>query len=91
MNKHKEKKFSDYINDLRIDHCVVQLQKKPRLLKYTIEAISTEFGFNNEDTFSIAFQKRMKLRPSFFIAELKKMKETVDSDKFDPELINSGN
>lgn len=75
VNQNKEKKFSDYLNDLRIDQCVIELQKKPQLLKYTIEAISLEFGFNNEDTFSIAFQKRMKLKPSFFIAELKKMIE----------------
>ena len=73
INQNKEKKFSDYLNDLRIDQCVIELQKRPQLLKYTIEAISLEFGFNNEDTFSIAFQKRMKLKPSFFISELKKI------------------
>ena len=75
INTHKEKKFNDYLNDLRIDECVLGLQQNPEFLKYTIEAIATEFGFNNEDTFSIVFQKRMKLKPSFFIAELKKMKE----------------
>ncbi|MGH2665121.1 hypothetical protein [Flavobacterium sp.] len=73
INTHKNKKFSDYINDLRIDECVLQLQQNNQLIKYTIEAISIEFGFNNEDTFSLAFQKRMKLKPSFFIQELKKM------------------
>lgn len=77
INTHKEKKFSDYLNDLRIDKCVVELQKESEFLKYTIEAIATEFGFNNENTFSIAFQKRMKLKPSFFINELKKMKESA--------------
>lgn len=77
INNYKEKKFSDYINDLRIDQCVLELQQDPEFLKYTIEAISTDFGFNNEDTFSIAFQKRMKLKPSFFITELKKMKESA--------------
>jgi len=78
INQNKEKKFSDYLNDLRIDQCVIELQKKPQLLKYTIEAISVEFGFNNEDTFSIAFQKRMKLKPSFFISELKKIIENQE-------------
>jgi AraC-like DNA-binding protein len=77
INTHKEKKFSDYLNDLRIDECVLGLQQNPEFLKYTIEAIATEFGFNNEDTFSIVFQKRMKLKPSFFIMELKKMKESA--------------
>lgn len=74
INTHKNKKFSDYINDLRIDECVLQLQQNKQLIKYTIEAISIEFGFNNEDTFSLAFQKKMKLKPSFFINELKKIK-----------------
>lgn len=77
INSYKEKKFSDYINDLRIDQCVFELQQDSDFLKYTIEAIATDFGFNNEDTFSIAFQKRMKLKPSFFINELKKMKESA--------------
>ncbi|MCL9804607.1 helix-turn-helix domain-containing protein [Flavobacterium amniphilum] len=77
INSYKEKKFSDYINDLRIDQCVLELQQDSEFLKYTIEAIATDFGFNNEDTFSIAFQKRMKLKPSFFINELKKMKESA--------------
>lgn len=75
INLNKGKKFSDYLNDLRIDQCVIQLQQNTQLLKYTIEAISVEFGFNNEDTFSIAFQKRIKLKPSFFILELKKVNE----------------
>ncbi|MFC7772559.1 hypothetical protein [Flavobacterium sp. GCM10027622] len=77
INTHKEKKFNDYLNDLRIDECVLGLQQNPEFLKYTIEAIATEFGFNNEDTFSIVFQKRMKIKPSFFINELKKMKESA--------------
>lgn len=77
INSHKEKKFNDYLNDLRIDECVLGLQQNPEFLKYTIEAIANEFGFNNEDTFSIVFQKRMKLKPSFFITELKKMKESA--------------
>lgn len=76
INAYKEKKFSDYINDLRIDECVNQLQENTNFFKYTIEAIAQEFGFNNEDTFSNAFQKRVKLKPSYFINELK---NTIDN------------
>lgn len=76
INTYKEKKFSDYINDLRIDECVNQLQENSNFFKYTIEAIAQEFGFNNEDTFSNAFQKRVKLKPSYFINELK---NTIDN------------
>lgn len=76
INIYKEKKFNEYINDLRIDECLYQLQTNNQLLKYTIDAIANEFGFNNENTFSVSFQKRMKLKPGYFMNELKNIKHS---------------
>ena len=72
INTYKQKPFIQYINDLRIDEAVIQLQQDNDLKKYTISAIANEFGFNNAESFSSAFHKRTGLKPSFFIKELER-------------------
>jgi AraC-like DNA-binding protein len=72
INEYKQKTFVQYINDLRIDEAVLCLQQDNDLKKYTINAIASEFGFNNAESFSSAFYKRTGLKPSFFIKELQK-------------------
>ncbi|MEX0995722.1 MAG: helix-turn-helix domain-containing protein [Flavobacteriaceae bacterium] len=75
VNLKKDKNFSNYINDLRIEHCLEQLDKEPRLRKYTIKALAEEMGFNNAQSFSTAFFKYTGIHPSFFIEQLKKSKK----------------
>lgn len=70
INEYKGKPFITYINDLRIDYCVLALQKDTKLRKYTIQALSQEFGFNTAESFSTTFYKKTGLKPSFFIKEL---------------------
>jgi AraC-like DNA-binding protein len=72
INVYKNKNYNDYINDLRINEVVLGLQQQNNLKKYTLEALAKEFGFNNSEAFSIAFYKKMKLKPRYFINELKK-------------------
>lgn len=75
INLKKDKNFSNYINDLRIEHCLEQLDKESRLRKYTIKALAEEMGFNNAQSFSTAFFKYTGIQPSFFIEQLKKSKK----------------
>jgi AraC-like DNA-binding protein len=75
INEFKNKPFITYINDLRIDYCVLALQKDLKLRKYTIQALSQEFGFNTAESFSTAFFKKTGLKPSFFITELENIKK----------------
>ncbi len=75
VNLKKDKNFSNYINDLRIEHCLEQLDKESRLRKYTIKALAEEMGFNNAQSFSTAFFKYTGIQPSFFIEQLKKSKK----------------
>lgn len=70
INESKGKPFITYINDLRIDYCVLILQKDSKLRKYTIQALAQEFGFNTAESFSTAFFKKTGLKPSYFIKEL---------------------
>lgn len=70
VNTHKGKSFIQYINDLRIEYAIIQLQKNNKLQKYTINALALEFGFNNAESFSTAFFKKTGLKPTYFIKEL---------------------
>jgi AraC-like DNA-binding protein len=70
VNTHKGKTFIQYINDLRIEYALIQLQKDNKLRKYTIHALSLEYGFNNAESFSTAFYKKTGLKPTYFIKEL---------------------
>ncbi|MCK8523091.1 AraC family transcriptional regulator [Aquimarina sp. D1M17] len=72
INSFKEKSFSNYLNDLRIDYVIVRLREDTTLRKYTIKAIAEEIGFNNSESFSKAFYKKTGLYPSYFIKELEK-------------------
>jgi len=70
VNAYKGKTFIQYINDLRIEYAIVQLQKNNKLKKYTINALASEFGFNGAESFSSAFHKKTGIKPTYFIKEL---------------------
>ena len=70
INHFKQKSFSQYINDLRIDYVIEQLKTEKTWRKYTIQALATEVGFSSADSFSKAFYKRTKIKPSYFIKNI---------------------
>lgn len=72
VNEYKEKNFTTYLNDLRIDYAVAILQKDKKIRKYNMNALANEFGFNNSESFSTAFFKKTGIKPSYFIKELEK-------------------
>jgi AraC-like DNA-binding protein len=76
VNVHKGKTFIQYINDLRIEHAISQLQQNKKLRNYTIQALALEFGFNSAESFSSAFNKKTGIKPSFFIKEIEKRAQT---------------
>jgi len=78
INTHKEKSFINYINDLRIDYILKELQINSTLQRYKIVGVAKEAGFNSADSFSTAFKKKTGISPSYYIKSLKnKKKEKV--------------
>jgi len=77
INFHKDKNFSVYLSDLRIDYVVQALKEQPKLREYTIKAIAFEVGFKNSESFTTAFYKKNKLYPSYFIKELQKREKAI--------------
>ncbi len=72
VNHYKQKSFSTYINELRIDYCIEKLKTDKKFMNYTIKAIAREVGFNSADAFSKSFYKIKGIQPSYFIKELEK-------------------
>ncbi len=70
VNTYKQKSFSQYINDLRIEYVVVRLQTDTKFRKYTIKAIAQEIGFNTAEAFAKTFYKNTGIYPSYFIKQL---------------------
>lgn len=72
INAHKNKGFSSYINDLRVDFVIKKLKSNSKFRKYTIKAIANEIGFNTTEAFSKSFYKSTGIYPSFFLKQLEK-------------------
>ncbi len=72
INSDKNKNFTVYINDLRIEYIFEELKLNEKLRKYTIKAIALECGFASAESFSKSFYKKYGLYPSYYIRELEK-------------------
>lgn len=72
INTHKEKSFTAYITDLRVDYSIERLSHDRKFRSFTIGAIAQEIGFKRSESFSKAFKVKTGLYPSYFIKELEK-------------------
>jgi len=72
INIEKENNFSQYINNLKVSYVFKELQVNERLRSFTIIAIAKESGFKSSESFSRAFYKKYKIKPSFYIIQLNK-------------------
>lgn len=70
INHHKGQSISVYINNLRIDYAIKKIKEDSQFRNYTIKAIGEEVGFNNPNSFSTAFERHVKLKPSYFIKRI---------------------
>lgn len=70
INTHKEKNFTNYINDLRIDYVLERLIHDKKFRSYKLPAIAEELGYNNVQAFSLAFKKKTETTPSIYIKEI---------------------
>lgn len=69
---YREKRFVEYINDLKIDYLTGLLREDRRIRNYTNKALAAEAGFTTTQRFVNAFFSKTGMPPSYFIAELKK-------------------
>lgn len=72
INKHKGKDFNTYINDLRVQRVIRDLDTNPKLWSYKIAYIAEEYGFSSHSRFANLFKKHTGISPSMFIDYLRK-------------------
>ena len=70
INLKKDKNFSQYLNELRVEYAMEELNENPKFRKYTIKAIAQESGFKSGESFSKAFYKMYKIYPSYYLKQL---------------------
>lgn len=63
LNTVKQKKFADYINQLRVEELQLLLQR-PENSKYTLLSLAYEAGFNSKSSFNRAVKKHLGISPS---------------------------
>jgi len=70
INMTKGMNFANYMNEIRIDYAITQLKENKLFRSYTIKAIAIDVGFNNAQSFSVAFHKKTGIHPSYFLKQL---------------------
>jgi AraC-like DNA-binding protein len=70
VNQEFEKNFNTYINDLRINHAIVQLKNDQKFRSYSIQSIAEDLGYKSADSFTKYFKLHTGLNPSFYIKQL---------------------
>ncbi|WP_420570672.1 tetratricopeptide repeat protein [Kordia sp.] len=70
INNYKQKKFPEYIAELRIDYATKRLREDRKFRAFTIRSIAQEVGYKSPEVFSKAFKKINGIYPSYFIKML---------------------
>ncbi len=72
---YKGKKFTEYINDLKVDYIVELIKSTKKFREYSNTGLAQEAGFSSTQRFTKAFVARTGISPTFFIEKLKKKLE----------------
>lgn len=70
INTYKGKKFTVYLNELRINAALVALKNDTKIRRYSMKAIANEFGYKRRETFSKVFKNTTGMDPTSYIKEL---------------------
>lgn len=71
INRHKEKNFSAYINELRINYIIQKLKSDSAYLHYKVSYLADECGFSSHSSFTTVFKSIVGVSPSVFIELIK--------------------
>ncbi|WP_343697997.1 helix-turn-helix domain-containing protein [Flavobacterium sp.] len=70
--RHRNLKFYQYINSLKIDYIAKRIRNEKILQNYTHEALALEAGYSTTRRFVNAFVSYTGITPKYFIEELRK-------------------
>jgi len=67
IKKHRQKDFTSYINELRVDYIIEKLMTDPVYRQYKISVLADEAGFSSHSKFATIFKNITDVSPSHFI------------------------
>ncbi|OPC53257.1 AraC family transcriptional regulator [Elizabethkingia miricola] len=67
IKKHRQKDFTSYINELRVDYIIEKLTTDPIYRQYKISVLADEAGFSSHSKFATIFKNITDVSPSHFI------------------------
>lgn len=74
VNSYKNKSFTQYINDLRIDHFRKRMREDEKFRNYKVKAMAEEIGYSSTESFSLAFKKKTNKKLTEYIKRKRKGK-----------------
>ncbi|WP_420571603.1 helix-turn-helix domain-containing protein [Kordia sp.] len=80
ISSYKQKKFYEYINELRIEYVLKRLKEDSKFRKYSIKHIAEEIGYKSTNSFTKYFKAHTKLYPSYYIKNLEDNTENNTSN-----------
>lgn len=75
INKHKQKNFNAYINELRINYITGKLKENTVYRNYKIKYLAEECGFSTHSAFAAAFKMVNGISPAHYIQLLNHKEE----------------
>lgn len=72
INRHKEKNFNSYINELRINYITEKIKNEPNYLNYKVSYLAEECGFASHSTFTTVFKSIVGVSPITFVEFVRK-------------------
>lgn len=75
IKSYKNKNFNQYLNELRIDYLINQLNNNEKVLNTKVSYLASDFGFNSHSSFSTLFTQYVGQSPSEYIKALKDAKK----------------
>lgn len=75
---YKEKRFNQYMNDLKTEYIISLLYSNKLVRKYNNKALAEEVGFSSTERFVKAFKKKTGISAAYFIEQIKKEITTLN-------------
>ncbi|WP_378180756.1 tetratricopeptide repeat protein [Aquimarina sp. SS2-1] len=79
VRTYREKSFTDYINDLRIEYAVKRLKNDKKFRSFSIKSIANEIGYKSDYSFAKHFKAKTGLNPSYYIKNLEKQVKACEN------------
>lgn len=75
INRHKQKNFNAYINELRINYITEKIKTDPNYINYKVSYLAEESGFSSHSTFTTVFKSIVGVSPIMFVEFVKEERE----------------